>query len=173
MAVTYVPIASTTLSSNNTTVNFSSIPQTYKDLVLHISVRSNYSAADMRFRINGNTGSIYSRTYMLANEATTSSTRYTGTAGNNVMSGNFNNTSTTSNIFTPIEIYIPSYTSNVEKPSSTFGTCSNNGSTLQYIYTEANLAQDTNPITSITLIDTFSTGFLAGSSFYLYGINNV
>lgn len=171
MPPTYFLIGKTVLSETSTSVIFSGIPNTYTDLLLCMSVRTSYSGGDMRFRINNNTGSIYSRIYVMGNGTTASSVAYTGSVGNNIMSGNFNGTDTFSNTFSQMEIYIPNYLSSSNKISRTIGVSENNATT-SYIYVESNLARDTNPITSIQLVDIFSTGYVAGSSFYLYGIKN-
>lgn len=64
---TYKPIATTTLSSNQTTVSFSSIPATYTDLVLIMVHKATgiASAANGYLRFNSDSGSNYSKTQML------------------------------------------------------------------------------------------------------------
>ena len=52
MANTYVLIASNTLGSSASQVQFSSIPQTYRDLVLRISARQGTGNASVWARIN-------------------------------------------------------------------------------------------------------------------------
>lgn len=63
MPSTYEPIASVTLSSTASSYTFSSIPNTYTDLVLHINGLMN-SSAGIQIRVNGDTGTNYGRTYM-------------------------------------------------------------------------------------------------------------
>ena len=58
MAATYTPIASITLGATATSVTFSSIPQTYTDLILVTNVAST-GTADMDIRVNSDTGSNY------------------------------------------------------------------------------------------------------------------
>lgn len=70
---TYTPIQSYTLSSN-TTVTFSSIPQTYTDLVLVCETTGTTNGA-MDVRFNGDTGSNYSRTGMYGDGSTDASYR--------------------------------------------------------------------------------------------------
>lgn len=61
MPATYEPIATTTLTSNQSTISFTSIPGTYTDLV--IIFRGIESTNDFNFlRFNGDTGSNYSHT---------------------------------------------------------------------------------------------------------------
>jgi hypothetical protein len=67
MTKTYVPISTTTLGSNQTTVSFSSIPATYTDLVLIMTTKGTgaASAANGYMRFNSDSSSIYSKTQML------------------------------------------------------------------------------------------------------------
>lgn len=57
MALTYEPIASTTLSATANTVTISSIPATYDDL--RIIVTGNSTAANTYMRLNGDSGNNY------------------------------------------------------------------------------------------------------------------
>jgi hypothetical protein len=59
---TYVALATTTLTSATTTITLSSIPSTFRDLVLIV----NYGAVNgtqLGLRFNGDTGSNYTRVY--------------------------------------------------------------------------------------------------------------
>lgn len=64
---TYKPIATTTLSSNQTTVTFSSIPATYTDLVLIMAHSGSGLASSVNgyMRFNSDSGTNYSKTQML------------------------------------------------------------------------------------------------------------
>lgn len=66
MPITYTPIAATTLSSAQATVTFSSISGTYTDLVLVISGSASASI-DLRYTLNSDSSSNYSRTYIVGN----------------------------------------------------------------------------------------------------------
>jgi hypothetical protein len=61
---TYTPIASVTLSSAQSSVTFSGIPQTYTDLVAVIEGTATTSLGTIQMRFNGDTGTNYSSTYM-------------------------------------------------------------------------------------------------------------
>lgn len=75
---TYTPIATTTLSSNTTTVTFSSIPTTYTDIVLQATMLQNGSATATNgfFQLNSTTTG-YSKTIMQGNGTTAISSRNT------------------------------------------------------------------------------------------------
>ena len=86
---TYVPLASTTLSSDTGSVTFSSISSSYTDLVIIMSVQGNTGGtaqgSNTNFlRFNGDTASNYSYTYLSGNgtslSATHVSTNYAQTA---------------------------------------------------------------------------------------------
>lgn len=67
MAITYTTIASTTLGSNNSTIDITSIPQTYTDIRLVFSVASTLGGT-IRSRINNISGSdIYSQQLITIN----------------------------------------------------------------------------------------------------------
>jgi hypothetical protein len=73
---TYVALATQTVSGTSTaSITFSSIPQTYTDLVLVIEGTSSGTNVDFPIRFNGDTGSNYSRTYLYGTGAATQSGR--------------------------------------------------------------------------------------------------
>jgi hypothetical protein len=71
---TYVPIATQTLSASAATITFSSIPQTYNDLVLVLQGTSS-AAQDVRTVINGDTATNYSLNVIYGNGTTASAYR--------------------------------------------------------------------------------------------------
>jgi hypothetical protein len=75
MTRTYEPIASQTLGSNAATASFSSITGTYTDLILVAQLNGASGAAGLRLRINDDTGSNYSTTFLHGNGSTAGSNR--------------------------------------------------------------------------------------------------
>lgn len=164
MAVTYEPIATTTLGSSQTTVTFSSISGSFTDLVLVCSMKMGASTYQPILRFNSDTGSNYSSTSLYGNGSSAGSARHTnqngiyanpgagaGTAGNflpwivNIM--NYANTST--------------YKSTVER--------FNNADSV--VNAGVGLWRNTSAITSVSLTaESGSNDFQAGSTFTLYGI---
>jgi hypothetical protein len=62
---TYIPLATTTLSSAAGSVTFSSIPATYRDLILVIATfQSSGGDRLTNYRLNGDNGTNYSYVYM-------------------------------------------------------------------------------------------------------------
>lgn len=74
---TYTPIATTTLSTSTATVTFSSISGSYTDLVLICNIAQAAGNNSLRIRYNSDTGTNYSRTYILGNGTSATSARTT------------------------------------------------------------------------------------------------
>ena len=157
-------IASSTVGSGGaSSVTFSSIPQTYTDLLIKCSVRgslpNNYGGL---ISFNGS-GSGFTEKYLEG-------------SGSSVVSGSVAqfifaevSSSQTSNTFTNTEVYIPNYTSSNYKSVSSDSVTENN-STLSYADLTANLWSNTAAITSIS-ITASTTSWVQYSTFYLYGIS--
>ena len=170
MANTYTLISSNVLASATASVTFSSIPATYTDLLLRLSLRAATDGGPENIQItfNGATTN-YSSTYVEGNGATATSSRYTGQSiiqFPNVIDG----TAYTASTFGSTDIYIPSYTASQNKPMAGLGASENNATTA-FINATAALWSNTSAITSIT-IDQSGANYAIGSSFYLYGIKN-
>lgn len=160
---TYEPIATQTLSSNQSTVTFSSIPQTYTDLII-IAGNAAGGNASLALQFNGDTGTNYSSTHFVASGTTQGYVSYTNS--NALQTGYFDYLSST-NTYTGV-INIPSYTnSNINK------TVLNRGGNLD---TGAGLGlgvgvwRNTAAITSISLVLANGGSINTGSVFTLYGI---
>ena len=77
MTVTYEKIATTTITNGTSTITFSSIPSTYTDLVLvHIGTAQS-GAPGLDLRLNNDSGSNYSRTFIYGDGSSTASGRST------------------------------------------------------------------------------------------------
>jgi hypothetical protein len=61
---TYTPLATVTLGTSASSVTFSSIPATYRDLILIFSGKATSSGADVRYRLNSDTGANYNNVRM-------------------------------------------------------------------------------------------------------------
>lgn len=69
---TYIALANLTLTGTDSSITFSSIPATYRDLVVTINGKTTGNA-DIGLRLNGDSGSNYSFVYMGGNGSTTAS----------------------------------------------------------------------------------------------------
>lgn len=171
MPTTYTLIASNTLSSSAASITFSSIPNTYTDLVLHTSMRSIYSDTSFQIELNNDTNSIYSYTDIRGDGSAATSTRGSNNS-NFFVRGLINRSAYTSNTFATSQIYIPSYTASQNKPVSMYGVAENNGTAAEFIVPIAGLFRSTAAISSIKLFQGGGDSLVSGSSFFLYGIKN-
>ena len=77
---TYVPLATITLASTDSSITFSSIPATYRDLIVVFQYSSTVSNPLLTIRFNGDSGSNYSMVNMIGSSfggASSSSTTFT------------------------------------------------------------------------------------------------
>jgi len=164
MAATYELIASNTLTTTAASVTFSSIPNTYSDLVLMISARTSASQnrSGIALRFNGATTNVnMSGTWLEQEDNTVYSFR-----NDTVVQTNGN--TTTSNVFGNAKIYFPNYTSSVSKSYASFFVIENNSATGNQIAAVSGLFQNTSALNEIKLI----SDFVSGSSFFLYGLKD-
>jgi hypothetical protein len=170
MPTTYELIASVTVGSGGAaSIDFTSIPQTYTDLVLSLSFRAANSGsagydfyADMAF--NGSTSSASFR--RLAGYITT----VNSDSGSRLYAASFLGSTGTSNTFGNAQVYIPNYAGGNNKSYSSESAAETN-STNNYLDLTAGLWSNTSAITSITL--TPSAGnFAQYSTAYLYGVKS-
>lgn len=161
----------------STTVTFSSIPQTYDDLLLIYGLKSlstsgdgygsiffqiNYSSVnhgDYGMTANGGSGS-YSNAASYVNALSGSSTQwytsqYPGNAGG---TGNYTNQT----------IYIPNYRSGFKKMGISYAGMVPHGSLSRTRY-QGTIWDNTAAITSIR-VQGWNDAFVTGSYLYLYGI---
>jgi hypothetical protein len=160
MPSTYSQIATQTLGSSAATVTFSSIPQTYTNLVLIIDGTSaNDSNGGIRF--NGDTTSNYSWTRLQGNGSTATSAR----ASNDTSIQSFTVGTSTGGAGAAV-IQIFNYTN-----TTTFKTIiTRHGAASVIVRAIVGLWRKTpEAITSITII-TDNANFATGSTFTLYGI---
>ena len=169
MANTFIKIASVTVGSGGaSSIDFTSIPATYTDLVIKASVRSTRNSGwdAMRLRFNSSATGYSDR--VLAGDGTAPFT-FVNAVTNYIFCGDINDAATTSNTFSNTEIYIPNYTSSNNKSLSVDSMEENNGTTAQ-----ADLIggfwTNTSAITSIALSANVGN-FVENSTAVLYGIS--
>jgi hypothetical protein len=174
MAITYTYIAKYELASA-ANVTFTSIPQTYNDLVVKFIGRTTYptNTGTLRVRLNGNTSSVYSY-ISLHSETSTIDNNYGGGDAMQPTNSFAGDLANWSGYFEQGELYLPNYTnSSFAQPISlTLGamarTTADNYNINQSV---VGLYTPTDAITSIGF-DVQFYQFVAGSAFYLYGIKN-
>jgi hypothetical protein len=160
---TYTPIATQTLGSAASTMTFSSIPQTYTDLVLVVNATfSNASTANLALQFNSDTGSNYSATRLLGDGSAASSSRFGGTY---MMIGDINNA-----LFSSI-ISINNYANTTTYKTAISRTGFAGGYLGAYVgLWRGSTGSAAQAINAVTIGYNGSGNFQTGSTFSLYGI---
>ena len=160
-------IEAKTLSSNTTTVSFTSIPSTYTDLKVLVSARSTRGSDAENIYIGFNTSTSSFTMKQIIGEGSGTPASYSLDR----LIGVLNGATAIANTFDNLEIYIPNYTSSNNKSFSVDSVQEAN-QTLAYSQLTAGLWSNSAAINSIEFTVQF-TQIAAGSTFYLYGISNV
>jgi hypothetical protein len=170
MATTYEAIATVTVGSGGaSSIEFTSIPGTYTDLLVKTSLRCNNGSAgaDMVLvTLNGST-SDFTHRYIINNAGSVAS-------GSNVPRtvAATNRNGTTASTFSNCEFYIPNYAGSNNKSISVDYTTEQNGTTSYFQVLSANLWSNSAAITSIKMDDESGHSFVQYSTATLYGIKN-
>lgn len=159
MANNFIFLGSTTLTTTSSSITFSSIPQTYKDLVLHIRMRTD-SANNMPIYFNGNTTS-YSYTWYRG-EATTS---YEGNSNSGLAIGT-TTPSFASNYFNYYRVYITDYASTTRYKSSHYVGTEMDNSTFEHRIGSSQWSNTS----AVTSLEISGNNMVTGTSVRLYGI---
>ena len=168
MPSTYVQIGTAVVvgGGGTSSIDFSSIPSTYTDLVLKLSARATSLGGlveEVLVSINGSS----------ANQTTR------GLYGTGAAAGSQNVTKimvladgsgATASTFGNAELYIPNYAGSTNKSMSSDSVSETNG-TSGWQYLNASLWSQTAAITSISLTIAAST-FVQYTTAYLYGVSN-
>jgi hypothetical protein len=165
MAVTYDPIATTTVAVATPSITFSSIPSTYTDLRLIFTCTGLTAGNDIALQYNGDTGTNYSFTRLSGSGSAASSGQATS-FGNWRIS--FIGVYTDPSIPVTMQVDIFSYAGSTFKTGLSFASGDKNGS--GYVSTNVGLWSNTAAITSMTVSS--ATNFLIGTTATLYGIKN-
>jgi hypothetical protein len=158
-------------SGGASAITFSSIPATYTDLKVVMSVRTSWgNIPDWgSVRFNGDTGNNYSYIFLEGSGSAASS----GSATNNhaEITVGWDGANSTGSTFSNTEMYIPNYASSNAK-SFFADSVEENNATAAYSTLNAMLWNSTAAINSITFASANGATIQQYSSFYLYGIKN-
>jgi len=175
MAVTYETIQSYTASGASGSIDFTSIPQTYKALALHISAKSSrptFADDDVKLVMNNDTG--ISCRNIRAYGYSASSYAVDGGVGTNFnYIGLINAPSNQTSMFGVVEYYFPNYTdTTVSKVVIASGGSTVSTTDERQIGLGALVFTNTSAITRLTLsgYNDSSNTWKEYSTFYLYGI---
>jgi hypothetical protein len=161
---TYTPLANVTLGSSASSVTFSSIPATYRDLILVFEGSVNTGDRVVAIRFNSDSGSNYSRVQMAGTGSSTSSSPLSGTATDFYYQA-------TASQQTNAVVQIMDYTATDKHKSMV----SRANTPAAYVFANAHRWASTAAITSLQVFPaTGSYGangsFNIGSTFSLYGV---
>jgi hypothetical protein len=162
MAVTYEPIATTTLGSATSTITFNSVSGSYTDLRLVVVPISGGSTNNMSITFNNDTGTNYSATRIYADGTSVSSARNTNQSSIILDAGSTYISATPS--LRTIDIF--SYGGSTNKTVLATTNCDKNGSGALL-----NLCGLWRSTSAITRVDIISDGnFASGTIATIYGI---
>lgn len=170
MASTYVLISSNTVGSGGAaTVDFTSIPSTYTDLVLRFSGRSDtggiYNDVKIKFNNDTTSANLWNAIY------TIDGSTLNQTSGNTNIYGNVVSPGATSSVFGNVEVYISNYANSSIYKIINIDAVTENNATAAGVTLQGQTWESTAAINSISLYCS-SGNFDVGSTFYLYGISN-
>jgi hypothetical protein len=151
-------IATYTIPSAVSSYTFTSIPNTYTDLILIGSSKLSVSEDYIKLRFNGDTSTNYSDTVLMATTSGVDFFRVTNQTSNTV--GYSNNTA-----FSPLIVNIMNYSN-----TSTYKTCISRNSSTTRVENTASLWRKTpEAINSVTIL-AGAGNLAADSTFTIYGI---
>ena len=164
---TYQLISSVTVGAGGaSSIDFTSIPATYTDLVIKFSNRTNNTGSGNGFSITLNSSSTgYTRRSIYGDGSAAASN-----SGSTNSFGWVDGTTETANTFANVEIYIPNYAGSNYKSLSNDAVMENNA-TAAYSQLAAMLWSNTAAITSISLTPGVGS-WVQYTNAYLYGIKN-
>lgn len=171
---TLVKIQTVTVGSGGaSSIDFTSIPSTYTDIYIVMSLRSAHTSTDddWYMRINGvSTGGTYTNRRLYGNGSTASSASSTGgTSGAQIYGGWDNSAGGTASTFSNISIYIPNYASTSTYKSISIDGVQEANATTAYAYLNAALFQSNNAINQVTITSWNST-WAQYTTATLYGV---
>jgi hypothetical protein len=158
---TYTPLANLTLGAAASSVTFSSIPATYRDLICVVVPKSSTTGDTLLMRFNGDQNNHYSNQFMRGNGSTASAVSNTTSTGFGLCSTALNRNTTGLQTISNIMDY------SVNNKHKTAITRASNGSTG--VDAIVGRWPNTAIVTSITILPTTGT-ITAGSTFALYGV---
>lgn len=164
---TYTPLATVTLTGNDSEILFSSIPSTYRDLILVGTLRTNYAATTepLRIRFNGDsTNGNYKRVSMSGNGSTASA--YTDSPGEVIVDVGATGANATSGQYSSFRLDALDYAITTKhKVGFTYSDVPAAETRRQTWY-----YNQTTAISSISVVGYFGGSFVSGSTLSIYGV---
>lgn len=167
----YACLAEVTVGAGGaSTIDFTSIPSTYTDLLLKVSLRDSRSGANLnnvQVSLNGSSSGYSER--LLYGNGTAASTA-TNSGSTYWQYQYVPSASATASIFSNWEIYIPSYTNTSINKSGYIDSATENNATNSIVALNSVLWSNTSAVNRVTLNPDGAYTFPQYSTAYLYGI---
>jgi hypothetical protein len=160
---TYTPIATITLTSSDSEIVFSSIPATYRDLIVVCNFQNSGLASASRLRLNGDTGSNYSSVWMVGNGSVTGSSSESAQTSARLFGASAGPSNTFSNVGI-VQIMDYSATDKHKTVLDRFNSANTD------VQASAIRWANNTAVTSVTIFDVLGQTYSAGSTFSLYGV---
>ena len=171
MALSYTHIMTTNLVSQTNLVSLTSIPQTYTDLLLKLSVRTNRDLdgfGDMLIRFNSSSTSDYRNVMIQGNGSTSGGS--TSTTDNCIYYVLASSVPSNSYFFNNGELLVPNYAGNKYKSIQATNVAERNTST-GIVRIHAGVYPYTTAVSSIDISDGNGAYMQPYSKFSLYGVH--
>jgi hypothetical protein len=162
MAATYEPISSQTLGSAASSVEFTSLPGTYTDLVVVCRIGTTGGSQNIQVQVNSDTGSNYSYTFLAGDGSAAHSGRYSNQTQYVADNYAYANTGLES-----VYIYQVMSYANTNVYKTFLGSAATTG---RAITKTVGLWRSTSAITAIKLFPSGAETFKADCVFSVYGI---
>lgn len=177
---TYIQIGSTVTvgALGASTIDFTSIPSTYTDLLLKVSTRITTSTVtDLFARLNGSSASVYSYKQMYYEYGTSANANSDGGSSQTSLTHVGRTTESvnyTSSTFSNNEFYIPNYLSTSNAKTVATDAVSENNANANYLMLAAGLWNPSTQaaITSISIFPASPGTFVQYTTASLYGIKS-
>jgi hypothetical protein len=162
-------IETKTLGTAAASIEFTSIPQTFTDLVISLSLRGSNASATINTRVALNpTNSNHSFTFLYGNPPGGNGVSGSATGQTYVNCGEMTAATGTSNTFSNTTVYIPNYSGSTNKSVSVDAGQENN-STSAFPFLVAGLYSATTAVSALSFFAA-SGNLEIGSTISLYGI---
>jgi len=169
-AASYELIETRLLSSNATSVTFSSIPATFTHLQIRATVRSDrsFGVDNLGLRFNSDTGSNYNAHFLFNNGSTITSTDLgINTA---IYAARITDASVTANSFGATIIDVLDYASTSKQKTIRSAYASSTTGSYPWNGMHSGIWLSTSAVTGLTLLPIAGTNLVSGSRISLYGI---
>lgn len=172
-AADYELISTTVLASTTTSVSFSSLPVTFKNLELRYLAKTTTGdyAEPIRMRFNSDTGANYSYHYLIKTDSRGVISE-AGTSQTSAFAGWIAQNTNSSSFAAGIISLIDPFSANKNKTIRSLSGFMNTTADVKHMIAETSTAwYSTSAVTSITLLpETGGASFSIGSRFSLYGL---